>query len=92
MMCVELWGPKWLDEFWSGRGEKGGIAVGKMGGGRMQQSNGGCWECVYCIGGVDGGREGSNCCMGRLFFYIGPPLSRHFSSSLNSWTQYVAFK
>ena len=33
------------------------------------------WESVYCIGWVDGGREGSNCCMGRLLLVIGSPLS-----------------
>ena len=32
-------------------------------------------ETVYCIGWVDGGREGSNCCMGRLLVDIGPPHS-----------------
>ena len=32
------------------------------------------WESVYCIGWVDGGRDGSNCCMGRLLLNIGPPL------------------
>ena len=49
----------------SGRGRKGGIAVGKRGEGHMSPSDGGwMWESVYCIGWVDGGREGSNCCMG----------------------------
>ena len=43
---------------------------------------------VYCIGWVDGGREGSNCSMGRLLLDIGPPLSRHLSPSMNSWTVY----
>ena len=33
------------------------------------------WESVYCIGWVDGGREGSNCCMGRLLLDIGSPFS-----------------
>ena len=28
------------------------------------------WESVYCIGWVDGGREGSNCSMGSLFLDI----------------------
>ena len=46
------------------------------------------WECAYCIGWVDGGREGSNCCMCRLLLDIGPPLSCHLSPSLNSWTVY----
>ena len=32
------------------------------------------WESVYCIGWVDGGREGSNCSMGRLLLDIGPLL------------------
>ena len=48
-------------------------------------------ECVCCIGWVDSGREGSNCCMGRLLLDIGPPLSCHLSPSLNSWIQYIAF-
>ena len=39
------------------------------------------WESAYCIGWVDSGREGSNCCMGRLL-YIGLPLSCHLSPSL----------
>ena len=38
------------------------------------------WESAYCIGWVDGGRKGSNCCMARLFFDIGPPLSCYLSS------------
>ena len=29
----------------------------------------------YCIGWVDGGREGSNCCIDRLLLDIGPPFS-----------------
>ena len=33
------------------------------------------WESVYCIVRVDGGREGSNCCIGRLLLDIGPPFS-----------------
>ena len=49
------------------------------------------WESVCCIGWVDGGREGSNCCMGRLLLDIGTPLSCHLSPSLNSWTQYITF-
>ena len=40
--------------------------------------------------GVDGGREGNNCCIGRLLFDVGPPLSCYLSS-LNSWTQCIAF-
>ena len=32
------------------------------------------WESTFCIGWVDGGREGSNCCMCRLLLDIGPPL------------------
>ena len=39
------------------------------------------WESVYCICWVNGGREGSNCCMGRLLLDVGPPLSCHFSPS-----------
>ena len=35
------------------------------------------WESAYCTGWVDSGKEGSNCCMGRLLFDIGPPLSLH---------------
>ena len=31
-------------------------------------------ECVLYFR-VDGGREGSNCCMGRLLLDIGPPFS-----------------
>ena len=46
------------------------------------------WESASCIGWVNGGREGSNCCMGRLLD-IGPPLSCHLSPSLNSWIQYI---
>ena len=42
------------------------------------------WESAYCIGWVDDGRKGSNCCMVRLLD-IGP------LCSLNSWTQYIAF-
>ena len=42
------------------------------------------------IGWVDGGREGSNCCMGRLLLGIGPPFSCYLSSSLKSWTKYIA--
>ena len=41
------------------------------------------WESAYCIGWADGGREGSNCCMGRLLLDTGPPLSCHLSPSLN---------
>ena len=41
---------------------------------------------MYCIGWVDGGREGS---MGRLLLDSGS-LS-HLSPSLNCWTQYIAF-
>ena len=48
-------------------------------------------ESAYCIGWVDGGREGSKCSMGKLLLDIGPPLSCHLSLSLNSWTQYIAF-
>ena len=40
---------------------------------------------MYCIGRVDGGREGSNCCMCRLLLDISPPLSCHLSP-LDSWT------
>ena len=47
-------------------------------------------EC-YCIGWVDGGKEGSNCCMGRLLLDIRPILSCHPSPFLNSWKQYIAF-
>ena len=32
------------------------------------------WESACCIGWVDGGREGSNCCMGKLLLDIAPPL------------------
>ena len=45
---------------------------------------------MYCIGWVDGGREGSNCCKGRLLLDVGPPLSCHLSPSLSSWTQCIA--
>ena len=45
---------------------------------------------AYYIGWVEGGREGSNCCMGRLLLDIGP-LSCHLPPSLNSWTLYIAF-
>ena len=31
-------------------------------------------EITYCIGWVDGGREGNNCCMDRLLLDIDPPL------------------
>ena len=34
-------------------------------------------ESVVWHGWVDGGREGSNCCMSRLLLDIGPPLSCH---------------
>ena len=33
------------------------------------------WESAYCIGWVDVGREGSNCCKGNFLLDIGPPLS-----------------
>ena len=41
-----------------------------------------------CIVLIDGGREGSNCCMVRLLLDNGPSLSCHLSLSfsLNSWT------
>ena len=36
------------------------------------------WESAYCIGWVNGSREGSNCCMDMLLD-IGPSLSCHLS-------------
>ena len=45
---------------------------------------------MWCIGWVDGGREGSKY-MVRLLLDIGPPLSCQLSPSLNSWTQFIAF-
>ena len=74
-VCRIVGAREWLEEFWS-EDEEGKVRM---------------WESVYCIGWVDGGREGSNCCMGRLLLDIGPPLSCHLSPSLNSWTQYIAF-
>ena len=38
---------------------------------------------MYCIGWEDGGREGSNYGMGRLFLDICSPLSLHLSPFLN---------
>ena len=46
---------------------------------------------MYCIAWVDGGREGSHSCMGRLLLDIGPTLSCHLSPSLLEQTQYIAF-
>ena len=70
-----------LDEFWEcGQGGKGGIAVGKRGEGCMLQSD-----------GEYGGREGSNCCMGRLLLNIGPPPSCHLSHSEQLDTVYKLF-
>ena len=37
---------------------------------------------MYCIGWIDGGREGSNYLMDRLLLDIGPPLSCYLSSSM----------
>ena len=46
-------------------------------------------ECL--VGWIDGSREGSNCCMGRLLLDIGPPLSCQLFSSLDMWTQQYSF-
>ena len=75
----------------SGLGGKGALLMGKWLNGicnRVMEDV----EKSYCIGSVDGGRGGSNCCMDRLLFDIGTPLSCHLSPSLNNWTQYIAFK
>ena len=79
LMYAELWGAReWLDEFC--RVDKEGkvaLLLEKRGGGicnRVMEYVG----SVYCIGWADGGREGSNCCMGRLLLDIAP-----FSSPLS---------
>ena len=38
----------------------------------MQQNDGDI-GVAYCIGWVEGGKEGSSCCMGRLLLDTGPP-------------------
>ena len=45
---------------------------------------------MYCIGWVVGGREEAIVVWVGCLLDIGPPLSRHLSPSLNSWTQYIA--
>ena len=40
---------------------------------------------------MDGGREGSNCCMVRLLMDIGLSLSYYSSSYLKGCTQYISF-
>ena len=63
---------EWLNEFWR-VDEEGKVAL--LFGIRVEGICNGVMECVCCIGWVDGGRGGSNCCMGRLLLDIGPPLS-----------------
>ena len=74
MMCAELWGAEndridfveWTrKERWHFCGVKGICNT------VMEDVR----ECVLYIGWGDSGREGSNCCMGRLLLDIGPPLS-----------------
>ena len=83
MMCAELWGAEsgWLN-FGEWTRREGGIAEvalllenGADGGicNRVMEYE---EECVlHWL--VDGGREGSNCCKGRLLLDVGPPLSCH---------------
>ena len=70
MICAELWGLEVVGYILeSGQGGKSGIAVGKR------------VECIYnrvmedvgeclLISLVGRGREGSNCCMGRLLLVL----------------------
>ena len=79
---------EWLDEFWIVDEErKLALLLGKGDEGICDR----VMESVYCIGWVGGGREGSNCCIGRLLLDIGPPPSCYLPPSLNSWTQCIAF-
>ena len=86
-VCRIVGAREWLGEFWR-VDEEGEVALllGKGVEGICNRVMEDVGECV-CIGWVDGGREGSNCCMGRLLLDISLPLSRHLSPSLNSWTQ-----
>ena len=48
------------------------------------------WESAYCIGWIDGGRERSSSCMGKLLLDIDPPLLLPLFP-LNNSTQYIVF-
>ena len=88
-VCRIVGAREWLDEFWIADEKKVALLLGKG----VEAICNRVMEdvpSVYCIGWVDGGREGSNCCMGRLLLDIGPSLSCHLSPSLNSWTQHIA--
>ena len=70
----ENWGAGngWMN-FGDGQGGTSGIAVGKRVEGICNRVMEEVGECVlYWLGRC--GREGSNCCSGRLLLDIGPPL------------------
>ena len=78
-----MWKREWLDEFWR-VGEEGRVAL-LLGKGLEGICNTVMEDAsLYCIGRIDGGREGSNYCVGRLLLDIGPSLSSHLLEQLDT--------